>query len=368
MAQQIPHEELVDYLPFFNEIKYLRNVLVFVSVRGSADGYVDDLEKPTVILIGNYLVGDFESPKVKDILDKILEKHCIRVDKQDWVPVLRRHWKYFGYYYRTELSTNNLSLEHVRQLIKDRPLPEGFTAKKVDLETAKHVLNQWPYGSEKITHYGGPEGFIEGAIGFCIKEGDKVVSMAAGDLAPIPITKSLEIDIMTLPEYKERGFATIVAAKIIEYCLERDIEPHWDAANEISVKLALKLGYTDPEPYKCFYWRSKPWTLSELKEVFNPGYEKGLKETNNFKSAIEASLANGQVNEARDLMSSYTKIQSSFKGMMDNINRLIKTGIVDEADEPHFNDYARKINEEIEKLVSFIKVKEEEMEKTPGNF
>ncbi|MHA1969870.1 MAG: GNAT family N-acetyltransferase, partial [Candidatus Hodarchaeales archaeon] len=60
--------------------------------------------------------------------------------------------------------------------------------------------------------------------------------------------------ILTHPDYRGRGFATVVSAKMIEYCLEREIEPHWDAANPYSVKLALKLGFTDPESYKCYYW------------------------------------------------------------------------------------------------------------------
>jgi hypothetical protein len=50
-------------------------------------------------------------------------------------------------------------------------------------------------------------------------------------------------------------FARVLGAKMIEYCLEREIESHWDAANPDSVKLALKLGFTDPESYKSYYWR-----------------------------------------------------------------------------------------------------------------
>jgi hypothetical protein len=46
-----------------------------------------------------------------------------------------------------------------------------------------------------------------------------------------------------------------VSAAIIEYGLERNLIPHWDAANEASVKLALKLGYSNPESWEAFYYK-----------------------------------------------------------------------------------------------------------------
>ena len=39
---------------------------------------------------------------------------------------------------------------------------------------------------------------------------------------------------------------------MILYCLERNIEPCWDAANEASAMLATKLGFTDPRHYKAY--------------------------------------------------------------------------------------------------------------------
>ncbi len=46
-----------------------------------------------------------------------------------------------------------------------------------------------------------------------------------------------------------------MCAHLIEYSLENDYDPRWDAANKPSVGLALKLGYTDPEEHELMiYW------------------------------------------------------------------------------------------------------------------
>jgi hypothetical protein len=39
---------------------------------------------------------------------------------------------------------------------------------------------------------------------------------------------------------------------MIEYCLERGLEPCWDAHNEISAALAAKLGFVEPAPYAAY--------------------------------------------------------------------------------------------------------------------
>lgn len=64
--------------------------------------------------------------------------------------------------------------------------------------------------------------------------------------------KGIEIEIDTKKEYRKRGFATILGAKIILECMERGLYPNWDAANQISVKTATKLGYELDRTYKAF--------------------------------------------------------------------------------------------------------------------
>lgn len=71
----------------------------------------------------------------------------------------------------------------------------------------------------------------------------------------VPYTEEiLEIQIDTDPDYQQQGLATIAAAKLIEFCLSKKIKPNWSAANQISERLARKLGYSNPIDFKIYYW------------------------------------------------------------------------------------------------------------------
>jgi hypothetical protein len=50
--------------------------------------------------------------------------------------------------------------------------------------------------------------------------------------------------------------ATTLAACLIQWCLENNMEPHWDAANPESCKLAEKLGYISKGKYQAYYLES----------------------------------------------------------------------------------------------------------------
>jgi hypothetical protein len=39
---------------------------------------------------------------------------------------------------------------------------------------------------------------------------------------------------------------------LIEYCIERRLEPCWDVHNPISAALATKLGFVEPRPYTAY--------------------------------------------------------------------------------------------------------------------
>ncbi|MDA0748723.1 MAG: GNAT family N-acetyltransferase, partial [bacterium] len=46
--------------------------------------------------------------------------------------------------------------------------------------------------------------------------------------------------------------ATAAGAALTLYCLEHNITPHWNAANQNSANLAQKLGYTQNDHYHPF--------------------------------------------------------------------------------------------------------------------
>ncbi|MFX0117919.1 MAG: GNAT family N-acetyltransferase [Promethearchaeota archaeon] len=325
------------------------NPLAQNLIWSKVEGYADDLKNPEVIMFlcqqwACYLSGNSKVENLKEFLEKIPEKAFIYVPSQEWESRLKTQWTYLGYFLRTELSTQNLSLQNIQRLLV--AIPEGFEIKKVDVEVVKRILSQnlADHWVNVINYLGGPERFVEEGVGFCIQEGEKIISIVIGFKASMPITKSVELDIVTHPDYRGRGFATLVSAKLIEYLLKKGIEPHWDAANPLSSKLALKLGFTNPVPYKCYYWRKTPWTILDLKKTYDSQFKKGLVNINIIKSELESLSTKVQVEETKfSILSRLGKTRGNFNGILLNINRFLESKIVNDVDIPHFKQYCEKI-------------------------
>jgi len=86
---------------------------------------------------------------------------------------------------------------------------------------------------------------LKRGIGYCILHRDRIVSAATSMAAS---KKAIDIEIETVPDFRNQGLGTTVGAKLVLHCLEKKIEPRWLAANVISEKLALKLGYRYHNP------------------------------------------------------------------------------------------------------------------------
>lgn len=59
-----------------------------------------------------------------------------------------------------------------------------------------------------------------------------------------------------LQGYRGQGFAKITCSAFIEYCLDHDLIPAWDAdsGNEPSNKLSLKLGFDKSQDINILWW------------------------------------------------------------------------------------------------------------------
>ena len=64
----------------------------------------------------------------------------------------------------------------------------------------------------------------------------------------------LELGMETLPEFRRAGLGTAATAKLIDYCLEKNLEPIWACrdGNQASYNLAIKLGF-EPAAYLPYY-------------------------------------------------------------------------------------------------------------------
>jgi RimJ/RimL family protein N-acetyltransferase len=97
--------------------------------------------------------------------------------------------------------------------------------------------------------------FSKKGIGFSLLDHDFPVSTA---FASFIDEEKLEIGIETLKEYQGLGYASIVCAKLIDYCMEKGYEPVWscNSGNMGSRKLSHKLGFEEIKrvPYYRLAW------------------------------------------------------------------------------------------------------------------
>ena len=220
--------------------------------------YVDSLDDPKVawwsFSVLNAVAGDSKLDAARYIIEQFPYIRVLNVANEDWENLVRSLWREELYTMpRTRLSEETLDIKHLRKL--KEPLPEGFMLQKVDRESLDNLADA-AMAYHILQFFGTPDDFIENGFGFCIKHGEKVVSMAS-TYTPYSNAIEIEIDTFDSPEYRRKGLATAAGAALLEYALDNGLTPNWDAQTQISVKLAQKLGYTNPEPYEVFI-RVKP--------------------------------------------------------------------------------------------------------------
>jgi RimJ/RimL family protein N-acetyltransferase len=97
----------------------------------------------------------------------------------------------------------------------------------------------------------GASDFRQKGIGFSLLKNGRI---AASSFSSFVHDNMLELGMETEPEFRRKGFASIITAKLIDYCLERNLEPIWACrgGNKASYNLAVKLGF-EPVAYLPYY-------------------------------------------------------------------------------------------------------------------
>ncbi|MFX0207245.1 MAG: GNAT family N-acetyltransferase [Candidatus Hodarchaeota archaeon] len=274
MIKEIPREKMSEYLSYFSDHKYFTILLEFIPFSDLGKGYTDNLDAPEVILftIGegggeSYLSGDSRSMYAKELLDFIPERNTIFITDKSWVLPFREKWENLTFGFGVDYSSVALNLDNIRSLLKN--IPYGFSLERLDKENVNKIEENLPihYSNIQIISKDIDE-YITKRIGFCLKDNDKVVSIAS---SAFPFQKKLEILVETCEGYKKKGLATIVCAKLIEYCLQNNIDPHWNTNiyNPYSMKLAKKLGFTDLKYYKIYSWsKDQSENINDLRKAF----------------------------------------------------------------------------------------------------
>ena len=126
-------------------------------------------------------------------------------------------------------------------------VPEGYRLKRIDLGLARKLARERSeFAADHLLAFASPEEFVERGFGFCLLAGDQIVSAATTFAI---CRRGIEIQISTREKHQHKGLATVVAAHLLRHSLQQGLDPNWDAANQASVCLAQKLGYTPQGTY-----------------------------------------------------------------------------------------------------------------------
>ncbi len=130
----------------------------------------------------------------------------------------------------------------------------GHELRLIDEEMYNLAL-EYDWSRDFVSGYGSWERFEKNGLGVVeLKNGELV----GGASSYISYDGGIEIEVDTHKNYRRQGIATACGARLILECLNRGFYPSWDAASEISVRLAQKLGYRLKGPYPV-------WLLNESK-------------------------------------------------------------------------------------------------------
>ena len=152
-------------------------------------------------------------------------------------------WDRLQPYERTEFSAGTWDSGQLRAR---QSLPEGLSLVRVDAESVAAFAE---LDEAFVYNFDSHEDFLARGVGFGVTAGSRFV---AGCSSYAISSHSLEFEIETAEEFQRRGLAMVTGSRMIEYCLEAGLEPCWDAAHDLSARLALRLGFVDARPYTAY--------------------------------------------------------------------------------------------------------------------
>ena len=244
------------YRFLFDAFQYFENYINFAFDHLDPIIVVDSKENPNAAFFytspAYFLTGDSAQVDVQALFSNVSEYNWFVVSNEDWSRKLK---SYFGdhlkTYPRTLFDSTSLDPVHIRSLISDAP--EGL---KIEIIGQNHVQQTTGlFYKDVLKQYFVGSDFLETGLGYCVMDGDILAGFAAANFPIRDNVLDIYVRLLEEPKYRRKGLGTTLSALLINACLERGIEPVWDAANEISANLALKLGFMPLRKWEMYQFR-----------------------------------------------------------------------------------------------------------------
>ena len=230
-----------DYLPqriFINSV--LEGHSGIALADSETDPCVAQLTHPGWAIFG----GDVTHPVAQKFVQQLSEMWIIPISEAWRALIFQIHGHHLKQTHGITFSPESLNLEHLQNL--QNQVPYNCCIERVDISLARQLKNE---GLSTLPGFSSLADFAERGIGFCARIKGRIISHA---VSLMQCREGIHIGIETDPDFRNKGFATAIAAKLLVHCIERDIYPHWAASceNTTSIHLAEKLGYVRDVGYE----------------------------------------------------------------------------------------------------------------------
>lgn len=256
--------EVNDYVQVVASMESLTINTLFAKAvldhKVSGTVYVNNAKKPKVFYIAHpygmsLLFGDTDNDRFNEALFYyLINKDKVR-NHYEWLQAFPTSWNckieaILGSYLVKKASTDlNTILQNTRvnftfNLRKYQNLKRQLAIQEhLIVRSTKGVLNTLPGSVLPKYFWENDDQFQNEGLGFSLIYCGEVASTA---FSSCRFEKQLEIGIETLEKYWGKGFALAVCTVLIDYCIEKGLEPIWACRMENipSYQLALKLGFT----------------------------------------------------------------------------------------------------------------------------
>ncbi len=214
--------------------------------------FVDAPQAPAVYRIVHgpfwYFAGQARSAAGREMVGGLPAYTLLMPSPADWIEVAKEvHGANLIEFGRYSFASDGLARERLEKLLSRSKFRDAL--EPIDVELAARFKGDTENFVD-LSAFDSAEDFAARGVGFCLRIGERVVAAAYSSLV---CSKGIEVSIFVEPKHRERGIATALGSKLALYCLERGLEPHWDAANAESCKLAAKLGYRRSGTYMAYY-------------------------------------------------------------------------------------------------------------------
>ena len=260
----------------------------------------------------------YEEP-VLEVKEENFIEFCCELSNSGWEEGIKTILKDPNLPIRYFYEIKELKLTNWRSLI-----PEGYSVEPIDLTLMEKdylksdMMYQYLFYATLLIHWYPLEEGLKDIRGFLLFREDKeIVSFCI--LGFLTEDNEIEVNgIHTLGEYQRRGFASIVGAATVEYCLSKYKTIRWicNSTNIGSCKTAEKIGYERIGEYKQ--------AIAYTNQVNNWIANGFLQSINNFLVSNPNNTL--QLNRKAHLLARFGRKEESLKVIHDLVEREPQNG------------------------------------------